>query len=177
MNRVRLRPERSAAVTPCAAPAGARPKLRRTLHPALTPPLEPALRSASRRFLAAVGIMLSVVVVGCADDPLGDLKAPLVTGTAGRQRFVVTLAGAAPDLSEYRRLLKEDPARVGSYVDERRAALVRPDVEAAIASVNGRVVERWWMSGQLTVELGAEGVARVRAVAGVTAVEPDMPLR
>lgn len=121
--------------------------------------------------------LLLALAVGCADDPLGDLKAPVVTGTAGRQRFVVTLAGAAPDLAEYRRLLREDPGRVAAYVDERRAALVRPDLEAAVAGEKGRVVQRWWMSGQLTVELEAEGVARVRALPGVTSVEPDVPLR
>jgi hypothetical protein len=127
--------------------------------------------------LASLFVALVVVDVACADDALGDLKAPLVAGTAGRQRFVVTLAGAAADLGEYRRLLKEDPTRVAAYVDERRAALLRPEFEAAIANVNGRVVERWWMSGQITVELTNENVAALRALPGVVSVEADVPLQ
>ena len=159
MFRVRLRPERFAAVSPCSAPDGVQPR-----------------RLVGSSVLVVVLAACGGLLGACADDPLGDLKAPLVTGTAGRQRFVVTLVGAAPDLTEYRRLLKDDPARVPAYVDDRRAAMLRPDFEAAIAGVNGRVVERWWMSGQLTVELASESVASIRALAGVASVDPDVPL-
>ncbi len=127
----------------------------------------------------AVGLALVAtgIVGACADDPLGDLRAPVVAGSGGRQRFVVTLAGATPDLSEYRRLLKDSPGAVAGYVERKRAALARPEVEAALAGVNARVVERWWMSGQLTIELPPEQVSAVRALPGVAAVAPDVPLQ
>jgi hypothetical protein len=164
MSRLRQRPERSAAASP-------RDNW-------------PAQRSSSRSSISSVWSALAVVVAGvvggtsaCADDPLGDLKTVQVADAAGRQRFVVTLAGAAPDLGEYRRLLKENPSGVAGYVEGRRAALVRPDVDAAITGASGHVVERWWMSGQLTVELAPEGVSTLRALPGIASVEADVPLR
>jgi hypothetical protein len=98
-------------------------------------------------------------------------------GTAGRERFVVTLASGAPDLAEYHRLLKDDPAGVAAYVAQRRAALGSPELDAALVGVDGRIVERWWMSGQLTIEMKREGLATVRALTAVRAVTPDLPLQ
>ncbi|MBM4279695.1 MAG: hypothetical protein FJ137_02675 [Deltaproteobacteria bacterium] len=125
----------------------------------------------------ALGLAPLGAAGACADDPLGDLRAPVAARSGGRQRFVVTLAAATPDLGDYRKLLKEDPAAVAGYVEQKRAALTRPDVEAALAGVNARVVERWWMSGQLTVELPPEQVSAVRALPGIAAVVPDVPLQ
>jgi hypothetical protein len=125
----------------------------------------------------AAGLVVVVGLAACSEGTSDADKAPVVAGTAGRQRFVVTLAGATPDLGEYRKLLKENPADVPAYVEGRRAALVLPALDAALTGFNGRVVERWWMSGQLTVEIPPEGVASLRAVPGVSAIEPDAPLR
>ncbi len=121
--------------------------------------------------------MAASLAGGCSEDPLGDLKAPATNSVAGRQRFIVTLANATPDLTEYRRLLQADPASVASYVQRRRAELGGPELDAALQKVDARIVERWWMSGQLTIEAPAERVTSLRSIAGITAVEPDAPLQ
>jgi hypothetical protein len=114
-------------------------------------------------------------LAGCADDPLGDLRAPGAAAGA-RKRFVVSLAGPPPDLTEYRRLLKDAPGSVAGYVEERRAALVRNDVGEALGGLNARVVGRWWMSGQLTVEASPEQIDALKALPGVSGVAPDVSL-
>lgn len=116
---------------------------------------------------------------GCPDDPLDGLSAtPPILGTEGRVRYVVTLEKPAPDLAEYRALLKDNPGGVAGYVDKMRAeaAASLGEVDSAVGTVGGRVVERWWMSSQATIEIPATAVATVRAVPGVKSVDPDRPL-
>lgn len=120
------------------------------------------------------------LLVGCSDDPLDGVGAsPPILGTEGRIRYVVTLDKAAPDLAEYRALLKDNPGGVAGYVDKKRveASAALADVEGAVGTVGGRVVERWWMSNQATIEIPATAVATVRAVPGVKSVEADKPLQ
>lgn len=132
--------------------------------------------------LVAAGLALAFVVVGlfgaACDDPT-ELGTPPILGTEDRVRYVVSLDGPAPDLAEYRTLLKENPGGVAGYVDKKRgeAAAALGAVDAAVSSLNGRVVERWWMSNQATIEIPATGVATVRSVPGVKSVEPDRPLQ
>jgi hypothetical protein len=127
---------------------------------------------------AAVAALLAVLIgLGCDDSADMGPAGPVVLGSNGRQRFVITLSEPAPALDDYRRLLKDNPAGAAAYVDDRRAALARPALDSALVAFNGRVVERWWMSSQLTVEMDREGLATIRAVTGVKSVEPDVPLR
>jgi hypothetical protein len=137
----------------------------------------------ARRAQRALGFVGLLALVGTTAGPACGEAAeppptgPVIVGSDGRQRFIVTLAGATPDLGEYRALLKSDPTAATAYVEAKRAALARPDVENALGAFRGRVVERWWMSNQLTVEMEREGLATLRAVNGVTAVEPDVLLQ
>lgn len=98
-------------------------------------------------------------------------------GAEGRQRFVLTLDLPAPDLSEYRRLVKDDPASALTYADKQRAALAASlqPVEAQLAALGGRVVERWWMTNQATIEMQASSAASVQGMAGVKSLEIDQP--
>jgi hypothetical protein len=116
-------------------------------------------------------------LVGCAEDPLGDLRPPgPAQEVGGRQRFIVTLTDAAPDLAEYRTLLKANPTAVPAYVEQRRAALARPEIEAALAGLQARIVERWWMSGQLTVEVAPDQLPAIKSLPGIAAVDADVAL-
>ncbi len=117
--------------------------------------------------------------MGCSEDPLDGLQPPPVLGSEGRVRYVVTLDKPAVDLAEYRALLKDNPGGVTAYVEKKRAdaAAAFADVDAATGTVGGKVVERWWMSNQATIEIPATGVPTIRGVPGVKSVEGDRPLQ
>lgn len=99
-------------------------------------------------------------------------------GTEGRERWVVTFADPAPDASEYRALLRSNPDDAQAYAERIRKQLVRAHVplETALQSFNGRVVEVWWMSNAVTVEVEPNAVPTLRTTAGVASVVPDAVL-
>jgi hypothetical protein len=117
-------------------------------------------------------LLLAVAPLACGGDKNGESR---VLGSEGRERWVVTFDGAAPDLAEYRKLLADDPSAVPAYVVKMRdrQAQAHPELEESLTALGGRVVDRWWMSNQVTIELPATGVASVQTVPGVKAMVPD----
>jgi hypothetical protein len=114
---------------------------------------------------------------GCPShvDP-GGAKATL--GADGKERWVVTFEGEAPDPAEYRTLAKDNPKAADAYAAQMRDAVMkgRTEIESFLTSVDGRVVERWWMSNAITVELPAGAVESLRKQTGVKSVAPDQTL-
>ena len=49
-----------------------------------------------------------------------------------------------------------------------RAAFVK-----TLGEVNGKVVEHWWLTNAVTVEVPAGAVSALKTMAGVSRVEPD----
>ncbi len=158
------------------------PKVGELLHRGLE--LCPSLRHTDRmptttampalKILRVLGVAM---LVGCTSGTQQPEATPLA-GSQGRGRWVVTVKATLPDRSAYRALLIDNPAGVAAYVAKMRAEQARnfPEVQKAVTTVNGEVVERWWMSNQLTVELPAAGVATLRGTEGVSSVEPDVVL-
>lgn len=135
-------------------------------------------RCAWLKRLAVVCLTAVVVVcVGCDDPPPADV--PGLAGSEGRQRYIVTMGLAATDLDAWRTLQRDKPDEVAAFVEARRAELAKAQagLDQVVAGLGGRVVGRWWMSGQATIEISPAALATVRAIPGVTAVEPDRPLQ
>jgi hypothetical protein len=129
---------------------------------------------------AVIGVACVLALsAGCPGDGLDGLTAPGIAGSEGRVRYVVTFTQPGPDLAEYRTLARDNPGGVARYVDGKRAetAVLQAELDTALGVVGGKVVERWWMSNQATIEIPATGVATVRAVTGVKSVDPDQPLQ
>ncbi len=128
---------------------------------------------------AVFGVLFAVLCGGCPDDGLAGLQRTGVMGSEGRARYVVSFEKAGPDLQEYRNLAHDNPGGLGGYIESKRreTANGQAGLDAALGAVGGRVVERWWMSNQATIELPPAGVASVRAVPGVTSVDPDQLLQ
>lgn len=130
------------------------------------------------RLASALVLVVCAVGVGC---PGTEADAPPVglTGTAGRARYVVTMAAPPPDLAEFRALPKDQPGVVEGYVAKKRAetAAAQARLDAVVGGVGGVVVSRWWMTGQATIEIAPSGLATVRATEGVKSVEPDQALK
>jgi hypothetical protein len=130
------------------------------------------------RVLVIAALLATAVVGGaCKDDePVPTGKRML--GSEGRERWVVTFDGKEPDLSEYKGLIADAPDEVESYAAKRRAQLSHDhaDFEAQVQALDGKVVERWWMSNALTIEVKPEGVPTLRGFPGVKSMTPDVPL-
>ncbi len=83
-----------------------------------------------------------------------------------------------PDLDGFRAAQAVSAEEGKAFVAKQRAALAgaQSSLDQMVAGLGGRVVSRWWMTGQATVEITPNSVASVRALPGVTAVEPDRAL-
>ena len=101
-----------------------------------------------------------------------------VLGTDGRERWIVTFDGNEPDLAEYRALMKDKPDEAEAYAEKMRRKLDQDHEQLAqtLESLNGKVVERWWMSRSMTVEIEAGNVPSLRKASGVKSIVPDVPL-
>ena len=136
-------------------------------------PAGPLLRTSTISLLAGA---LVVAALGCpAKD---DTRGKPTHGTDGKERWVVTLEGEPPDLAEYRALLRDNPKAAEPYVAKMRDSLMsgRTEFEGFLTSVDGRVVERWWMSNAVTVEVPASAVETLKKQAGVKQLAPDVTL-
>ncbi len=126
--------------------------------------------------LVAVAGAIALAAVGCPSDDQPTVKP--ATGSDGRERWVVALEGEPPDLTEYRALSRDNPGAVAPYVDKMRQSLMagRTELDTFLTSVDGQVVERWWMSNAVTVEVPASAVESLKKQAGVKQIAPDLTL-
>ncbi len=134
------------------------------------------------RVLGATALVLSLGAgpfgaMGCSDDELPSIQ-PLAGSKAGTVRYVLHLAGDAPDASAYRAALKEDPAKAAAIAAELKetAAAGRRKLVQALKAYDGRVVDHWWLTNAVTVELPAGNALSLTAIDGVVKVEPDQLL-
>lgn len=130
---------------------------------------------ACRCALALVLAVAGAVLGGCSDN---EAETKRVLGTEGRERWVVTFEGPEPDLAEYRALMKENPVEAEAYAERMRKKLEtdHEDLAKALESLNGRIVERWWMSQSVTVEIDASAAPSLEKVPSVKSLAPDVPL-
>ena len=122
--------------------------------------------------------LVASALAGCPDDAA--VVAPVgLAGSQGRSRYVVTMDGPAVDLADFRALQKDQPDAVAAYVERKRAetAAAQASLDSVVSGVGGRIVGRWWMTGQATVEIAPAGLATVRAAPGVKSIEPDHALQ
>lgn len=134
------------------------------------------LRPRAALLVAALHL-LALDLAACPDDGEATGGKP-TAGADGRERWVLSFEGEAPDLSEYRTLLQENPKAAGPYETQMRDQLMRgrTELDAFLGSVEGRVVERWWMSNAVTVEVPASAVESLKKQPGVKSVTPDPTL-
>ncbi len=136
----------------------------------------PARHTVAFPLLLAVSLPGLAAVIGCPSS--GDNAGKALAGADGKERWVVTLAGEPPDLAEYRALLHDNPNAVEPYVSKMRDGLMngRTELEGFLSSVDGRVVERWWMSNAITVEVPPGAAESLKKQPGVKQVAPDLTL-
>jgi hypothetical protein len=129
--------------------------------------------------LVAVTATASIFGGGCSSkEAAGDGKR--VMGSEGRERWIIQFDGPDKDLAEYRALQKESDR--DAYAEKQRSRLkdTHADVQSQVeSSCGGKVVEVWWMSNAMTVEIDpskAETLRELVGKLGVKSVSPDAPL-
>lgn len=135
------------------------------------------LRTLPLPSLRALWLSAMVVagVVACDDEaPPG--PAPLPGARPGTQRFVVYLAGDGPDATAYRAALQDDPSTAPSLAEALRQQAVaqRRGFLQALRAYDGVVVDHWWLTNAVTVEIPAGNAMSLTAIDGVLKVEPDI---
>jgi hypothetical protein len=137
-------------------------------------------RTRAGRALAGLlaGLLAGAAALAGGCPGKDDDGGPRVLGTEGRERWVVTFEGDEPDLAEYRALLKDKPDDAEAYAEKMRKKLEtdHEDLAKTLESLNGRIVERWWMSRAVTVEIDAGKAPSLVKAAGVKSLRPDAPL-
>ena len=106
---------------------------------------------------------------------------PKILGAEGRERWIVTFSGKEPDLETYREILRNEPGRADAYAEKMRGILrsAHADFEKSTEAVGVKIVEVWWMSNAMTVEVDARAVPTLQQRVGnegVLSVTPDRRL-
>ena len=127
-----------------------------------------------RRWLP-VGVALLALLLGCGFSCGDPPPSGALSGTApGLERWVVYFEGE-PDLSGYREAVEEGPKAARAYAkkkrEEAKARLAK--VAEQLRSIQGNIVDYWWMANAITVEIPAGNVESLKVLPGVKEVRPD----
>ena len=136
-----------------------------------------AFRALGPLALACAVLQTPLVLSACSDDEPPPIQ-PLAGSKPGTVRYVVHLQGDPPDASAYREALAKDPAKAAQLAEELKmaAALNRKKLVQALKAYDGRVVDHWFLTNAVTVEIPAGNALSLTAIDGVTKVEPDQLL-
>lgn len=132
------------------------------------------LRLPILRFLW-LSTTMTAGLAACEDEtPKG--PDPLAGARPGTQRFVVFLAGDAPDATAYREALQDDPSAAPPLAEALRQQAVtqRRAFLQALRAYDGVVVDHWWLTNAVTVEIPSGNAMSLTAIDGVLRVEPDV---
>lgn len=135
-------------------------------------------RSARLRGALLVCVLAALPLSsGCPDDEKPQVQ-PLEGSQPGSLRYVVYLTGEPPDLTEYKKALADSPGDVPTIVDglRKNAEFRRKGFEQTLKAFGGRVVDHWYLTNAVTVEIPANAAASLPALDGVERVVPDQPL-
>ena len=124
-----------------------------------------------------LGIALSTFpLTGFLCDSAPD---PLPGKVDGTERWVVYLKGAPADLSEFRAAAKKSPEAKATATAAARAAASEGHAAFAsrLAEMGGEVVEHWWMTHAVTVQIPAGTSENLSQLEGVERIAPDVLLK
>lgn len=140
-------------------------------------------RAASRRaaallLMVALGGAVGLGVGGCSGD--GDDAPPALAGAGDNTlRFIVYFdEKAGADLSAYRKAVAagKDTAEIEAGLRE-EAKKRHKEFTKQLETFRGEVVEYWFLTNAVTVELPGVNGANLQNIEGVVRVEPDRLLK
>lgn len=135
------------------------------------------LRAAPSIRAAAAGGLLAAALLAaaCDDEPVAPEAQPLAGSRPELERWVVHLKGEPPDPAPYREALEKSPEQVPEIAEKLRqkAMQARAGFVQRIADLGGRVVDHWWLTNAVTVEIPGGNVPTLKVLDEVERVEPD----
>jgi len=128
--------------------------------------------------LLACALAMLPLAAGCTDDEKPPVQA-LTGSKPGVERYVVYLEGEPPDLTEYETALADSPGDVLKIVEGLRqaAAEKHEGFARAIRAYDGKVVDHWYLTNAVTIEIPAGNAASLSELGGVVRVMPDEALK
>lgn len=128
-------------------------------------------------------IRFALLAVALACLPLGgflcDDNDSAIEGTKdGTERWIVYLEGEAPDLSAYREAAKAGPKAQADLAEKMKAEtkVKHAPFVKMLAERGGTVIEHWWMTNAVTVEIPEGTSDAVSEFEGVKRIAPDVLL-
>jgi hypothetical protein len=119
-------------------------------------------------------LVLTLGLMACSPTAELPVLGAGLPGRPDRERYLVHLDVAPIDVAAYQQL-SDDPAAAKEFADGQRKQLLLkvPGFERALAAIQGSVVERWWMSGAVTIETPKGTAATLQTAPGVRSIRPD----
>jgi hypothetical protein len=114
---------------------------------------------------------LLAALVSCAADDEGP-RAPAGT-KPGSERWVVFFTGDGPSLDDYRKAQGTGADLAPLEARLRTAAARHTAFGRQLAGINGQIVDVWWLTNAVTVELPAGAVDTLKELDGVARVAPE----
>jgi hypothetical protein len=119
-------------------------------------------------------VLLSLLAFACSDD--GDTAdGPVLGGQReGTERWVVHFADEPLDLTAYRAAQKAGAGvREAEEALREQAVARRKDFAKNLKDLEGVVVEHWYMTNAVTVEIPSGNVGSLRHMAGIKEIRAD----
>ena len=127
-------------------------------------------------FCAVFGTLALGFGAGCSDPP-PEGPAPMPGAKPGTQRWVVHLVGDAPDLVAYRAARGKGEGVETAEDALRKAARDRAKpLRQSLKGLDGKIVDYWWMTNAVTVEVPEGAVGTLKGLDGVDRIVPDQLL-
>jgi hypothetical protein len=118
--------------------------------------------------------LLALFSLACSDDGAA-VDGPVLTGQRdGSERWVVFFADDPLDLTAYRSAQKAGAGvREAEEALRDQAAARRKEFAKNLKDLEGVVIEHWYLTNAVTVEIPSGNVGSLRHMAGIKEIRPD----
>lgn len=144
----------------------------------MTTTRDPAPRRTSllRSVVVAAGLVaFALAGAGCDEEPETPAREPLAGSRPELERWVVHLKSAPPDPAPYHEALKASPEKAAEEAEKLReqAIRARTDFTQRLKDLGGQVVDHWWLTSAVTVEIPSGNVPTLKLLDEVERIAPD----
>jgi hypothetical protein len=128
-----------------------------------------------RSFWAGIAFYFLLVspIVGCNESSEDEVQA-IQGSLPGSERWVVYFDSKELDLTAYRNAQAkgEDTAQIETMLRESAKERYK-EFEAKLKGFEGRIVDTWFLTEAVTIEVASGALGTLRTLPGVVKIEPD----
>jgi hypothetical protein len=123
---------------------------------------------------AALVVCVLAGAAACSDDDDEVAGGALLGSNEGVERWVVHFETGAPDLTAYHAALDKDGDTASIELQLREQAMTRrQDFARAVGELGGKIVDYWWLTNAVTVEIPVGNVKSLKMMSDVKELTPD----